>query len=146
MTALARDRRMLRLLTLGEQAARASEVRFARCVAQAADAAASLSHIEGLILTAAPLRDARGVTAIAAAAHLRALLLPAAEAAAARLQDAVADRRTAEAALVATRERARRLADQATGARRALANEVADKEGQDRPISARTLDFRKAVA
>lgn len=137
MTAFQRDRRMVRMLALGEQGARACETRFARSVAQAADAAASLSHIEGLILTAAPLPDARSVSALAAAGHLRALLVPAAEAAAARLHAAVAARQAAEAALLAARERASRLATQATTARQGLASELASMDLRDRPMRTR---------
>lgn len=127
----------MRLLTLGEQAARASERRFAGAVAQAADAAATLSQIEGLILTAAPLNQARGVAGLAAGAHLRNLLAPAAEAAEARLKAAVAQRQAAEAKLHADRLRAEKLADRAQVARRSLDSDIASREHQDQPTRTR---------
>lgn len=137
MSARQSDSRMVRMLALGEQAARASERRFAGAVAHAAEAAATLSHIEGLIMTAAPIPEARGVAALAAAAHLRALLVPAAEAAEARLTAAVAQRHAAETKLLEDRLRAQKLTERAAIARRALISDIANREQEDRPTSIR---------
>jgi len=137
MSAVDRDRRMARLLALGEQSARASEARFAHSISCAADAAATLSHIEGLILTAAPMADARNVAALMSAAHLRGLLVPAAAAAASRLSIALRARCEAEARLVVDRSRASRFADQARTARHALIAEATAREANDRPQRSR---------
>jgi len=139
MSAREADSRMTRLMALGEQAARASERRFAGAVARAAEAAANLSHIEGLIMTAAPVTEARGVAALAAAAHLRALLVPAAVAAEARLSAAVEQRRIAEARLRQDQLRAQKLAERAGSTRRVLISDITRREHEDRPASTRKV-------
>jgi len=130
---LARIRRLARLQAMGDSAARTSERAFAQAIADAANAAARLSHIEGLILTAAPLAIAGNGAALAAAAQLRALLLPAAEMAESRLHSAVANRSDAEARLVQSRARSRRLAEIVQEARTASTRHARQAEVEARP-------------
>jgi hypothetical protein len=132
-----RTRRLGRMLAVGQQRARTSERNFAIAVQRSADAAAQLSHIEGLILTAAPEPNGQGVPQLAAAAQLRALLMPAAAAASARLEQERAARIRAEAEMETARARARRLADIDTAARQALATAAHDREAEARPAPAR---------
>ncbi len=117
--------------------ARRHERAFARAVCDAADAAARLSHIEGLILTSAPLDRAGGVAGLAAAAQLRVLLLPAAEMAEARLRSAVVARGEAETRLADARARARLLDDAVRRARLLAGRAVDQREADDRPFPAR---------
>ncbi len=132
----ARVRRLARLQAMGDSASRTSERAFARAIAEAANAAAQLSHIEGLILTAAPLNIANSGAGLAAAAQLRALLLPAFEMAEARLHAAVARRTDAETRLAHSRARSRRLGEIVHEARTAAARQAEQAEAEARPTPA----------
>lgn len=139
-----RVRRLARLQAMGDSAARSSERAFANAIAEAANAAAQLSHIEGLILTAAPLTIASSAAGLAAAAQLRALLLPAAEMAEARLLSAVVQKSDAEARLAHSRARSRRLAEIVHEARAAETRHAEQAEIEARPAAVRPAPFRPA--
>lgn len=130
---LSRMRRLARLQALEDNAARTRERAFAKAIAEAANAAARLSHIEGLIRTAAPLAVADKGGGLAAAAQLRALLLPAAEMAEARLHSAVALRSDAETRLAHSRARGRRLAEIVGEARATATRHAEQAEVEARP-------------
>lgn len=130
----ARVLRLARLQAMADNAARSSERAFARAIAEAASTAARLSHIEGLILTTAPLAKGGNAADLCAAAQLRALLVPAAELAEARLLAAVAERAQAEARLAHSRARSRRLAEIVAEARAATTRLAEQAEIEMRPI------------
>jgi len=129
----ARVRRLTRLQAVGESRAQSHENLFARAVAEEAGAAANLSHIEGLILSASPLAIAGNGAGLAAAAQLRALLLPAAEMAETRLQSALARRTDAEARMAQSRARNRCLNDIVQQARVAASRHAEQAEADARP-------------
>jgi hypothetical protein len=130
-----RARRAGRVLAVGQHKARASQRAFAQAVARSADAAAQLSHIEELMLSAGPgLADT--VHDLAAAAQLRALLMPAAEAAGRRLDAANKERHEAEQKLEADQARIRRLTEIDIEARRALSTNALAREAEARPAAA----------
>jgi hypothetical protein len=111
MTDPARARRLARLECLEVRRRRLAEQAFARSVREAAEAAAGVARIEGLLLVTGPVAGVASATALAAAAQLRDKLEAAAGQARDRLQRAQNNRFAAEALLGEAATRARRVGD-----------------------------------